>query len=259
MEKRIDATRIGTAESASYDDYVRAEWALFSANPARTLAARQAIAGMSVTRVLDVGCGGGQELRPYVANPACLGVGVDAAPEAGHAGRGLFAAAQPGARVTFARARAEHLPFRASSFDVVICRLALPYTDNARALGEIARVLRPGGVFMLKCHHARYYVLKLREALAAKRLKPAINACRVLAAGLLYHLTGTQPRRWISGGETFQTMWLLRRELGAVGLEIQDLLEDSVPAAPSLLIRRSAPRPAHTSSSVGDSGTGSSG
>ncbi len=222
----------------SYESYVRAEWALFAADPARGAAARRLLAGAPAARALDVGCGAGQELRPFVAGARRLGVGVDLAPAAGRVGRDLFAAEQPGSRVAFVRARAERLPFSHASFDVVICRLALPYTDNARALAEMARVLRPGGSVLLQFHHARFYLGELGRALAGGRLRAAVHACRVLVAGLLYHLTGAQPRGRLPGGETFQTRWLLRRELRRHGLEIETTLDGSLRDAPSLIIRR---------------------
>ncbi len=221
-----------------YDEYVRREWALFAREPARAAAAREAAAGLTIARVLDIGCGAGQELRPFVQGGRTLGVGLDVSSQVGRAGRELFTREQPASRVTFVRAGAEHLPFAPSSFDVVTCRLALPYTDNARALAEMARVLRPGGSLILKIHHARYYTTELSQALRTWHLKSAIHACRVLLAGGLYHITGSQPRGWLTGGETFQTLWLLKREFRRHGLAVERLLADSVSAAPSLLIRR---------------------
>jgi ubiquinone/menaquinone biosynthesis C-methylase UbiE len=238
---QTETARIRISESGVYDRYVRAEWTLFSNDPGRSAAAREAVAGLSISRVLDIGCGAGQELRPFLRGTQSLGVGIDVSPEVGIAGRELFAADQPDSRVAYLRAAAERLPFSGASFDLVICRLALPYTDNAQALREMARVLRPGGALLLKFHHARYYALKLREALASGLLKSAIHACRVLVAGTLYHITGLQPRGRLTGRETFQSMWLLRRELRRDGLEIRRVLEDSVPAAPSLLIVRAGP------------------
>ena len=173
-----------------YDEYVRREWALFAREPARAAAAREAAAGLTIARVLDIGCGAGQELRPFVQGGRTLGVGLDVSSQVGRAGRQLFTRDEPASRVTFVRAGAEHLPFAPSSFDVVTCRLALPYTDNARALAEMARVLRPGGSLILKIHHARYYTTELSQALRTWHLKSAIHACRVLLAG----------------GETFQTL-----------------------------------------------------
>ena len=45
-------------------------------------------------------------------------------------------------------ADAENLPFRDDAFDLVTCRIALHHFPNPRrALSEVARVLKPGGVF----------------------------------------------------------------------------------------------------------------
>ena len=152
-----------------------------------------------------------------------FGIGIDRSPEVGVAGRRLFREHQPGSRVAFVRATAEDLPLATSSVDVIVCRLVLPYTDNARALAEIARVLSPGGVLLLKFQHARFYFRELATGLTQRQFKSVVHACRVLVAGAIYHLTGSQPRRWITG-ESFQTMWLLRRELARNGLEIQRIL-----------------------------------
>jgi ubiquinone/menaquinone biosynthesis C-methylase UbiE len=240
VPSRGDAVGIPISATETYDRYVRAEWALYASEPGRAAIARNAVGQRPIARVLDIGCGAGQELRPFLVNPRALGVGLDISAEVGRAGRELFAADQPASRIAFVRSPAEQLPFASATFDVVICRLALPYTDNATALGEIARVLQPGGVLLLKFHHARYYALKLREAVATGRIKSAIHACRVLAAGVIYHVTRSQPHGWLTGRETFQTMWLLRREVKRQGMEVRRVLADSVPAAPSLLIQRTS-------------------
>jgi SAM-dependent methyltransferase len=226
--------RIGLTDAVPYDRYVQAEWSLFEADPVR----RSGVPGLSARRVLDIGCGAGQELRPFVRDASTLGIGIDISAEAGRAGRALFAAHLPDSHVAFARAAAESLPFPGGAVDLVICRLALPYTDNARALAEVARVLTPGGVLLLKFHHARYYVEKLREACAAGSVKPAIHACRVLLAGAWYWTTRAQPRNRFIGSETFQTIGMLRRELIPLGLTIRENLSDSDALAPSLLIVR---------------------
>jgi SAM-dependent methyltransferase len=234
-----------------YDAYVRREWMLFARDPLRATASREATAGMRVRRVLDLGCGSGQELRPFVRDHGAFGIGLDLSPDVGRAGRELFAIDEPGSRVAFVRAAAEHLPFTTGQFDVVVCRLALPYTDNAQTISEIARVLAPWGRLLLRIHHVRYYLAELREGVAAGRIKAAVHASRVLLAGAWYHLTGRQPRGRITGRETFQTRWLLRRELRRHGLAVARVLPDTVPAAPSLLVTRAArdgsgsPEPLH--------------
>jgi SAM-dependent methyltransferase len=197
------------------------------------------VAGLEVRRVLDVGCGAGHELLPFAERLGALCVGADVVPEAGRAGRELFAEHAAAARVRFVRA-AESLPFADASFDVAVCRLALPYTDNARALKELSRVLRPGGVLLLKIHHARYYVRKLVEGLRAGRPGSSLHAARVLLAGLLYQVTGRQPRARLPGRETFQTATMLRRELARCGLVIERELRDSNRRTPSFLIVKQA-------------------
>ena len=47
---------------------------------------------------------------------------------------------------------AEHLPFEAGSFDVVVSQYGLEYADLAQALGEVARVLAPGGILHWLAH-----------------------------------------------------------------------------------------------------------
>jgi SAM-dependent methyltransferase len=222
--------------ASEYNSYVRAEWEMFVSDPSRARESLEAVAGLDVRRVLDVGCGAGQELLPFALMPGVSCVGADVTPEAGLAGRELFAEHATGARVAFVRAAAESLPFAADSFDVVICRLALPYTDNVRCLAELARVLSPGGALLLKIHHARYYARKLRQGLGAGQARSALHAARVLAAGLVYQLTGRQPRTRLPSRETFQTVGLLRRELARRGLEIRRELRDSNPLTPSFLI-----------------------
>jgi ubiquinone/menaquinone biosynthesis C-methylase UbiE len=54
-----------------------------------------------------------------------------------------------GDRVTLLRQDAMHLPFPAETFDAVTCLEALEFLPSpARALDEMVRVLRPGGVLM---------------------------------------------------------------------------------------------------------------
>lgn len=221
-----------------YDGYVRREWEMFEGDGARGRASLEAVGDAPVSRVLDVGCGAGQELLPFVRERGAVGVGVDVAPDAGCAGRELFDARAPGARVAFLRAAAEALPFAHGTFDVVVCRLALPYTDNARSIAEMARVLREGGVLLLKIHHPRYYLGEAARSLAALSPLSFVHAARVLTAGAIYRVTGRQPRTRLISAETFQTEAMLRRELGRVGLRLRREMPDSNPSTPSYVIEK---------------------
>lgn len=224
------------ATTNDYRDYVLLEWEKFVGNPSRASASLEATAEMDIKRVLDVGCGAGQELLPFVKDGRVLGVGVDITVTAGQVGRQKLAAHAPEARVQFFRGSAEALSFHDGIFDAVICRLALPYTDNARALAEASRVLRPGGRYLLKIHGVRWYLLELRQALSSGNIMSLIHATRVLVAGVIYHLTRRQPRTRIPSTETFQSEWLLRRELSRHGLVIQGKAPDSNPLTPSFII-----------------------
>ena len=104
-------------------------------------------------RVVDVGTGVGHTLR-RVAPEFRSAVGVDATREMLEAGAGVLAAA----RVTNAllvQADATALPIPSRSVDVVTSRLAAHhFSDAAGAFREIARILRPGGLFVLVDNYA---------------------------------------------------------------------------------------------------------
>ena len=101
------------------------------------------LAGVSPgSAVLDVACGTGA-LAVAAAERAAPGgqvVGLDANPEM------LAVARRKPVDVRWIEARAEALPFADASFDAVVSQFGLMFfEDPARALGEMRRVLRPGG------------------------------------------------------------------------------------------------------------------
>ena len=100
-------------------------------------------------RVLDVATGGGHTALA-LARVAGRVTASDLTPE-------MLAAAEAhlrGAGVTnvdFAPADAQALPFPADAFDIVTCRIAPHhFPDPAAFVGEVRRVLRPGGRFLLE-------------------------------------------------------------------------------------------------------------
>jgi SAM-dependent methyltransferase len=223
-----------------YDEYIRTEWDSFASDSARAANTLAEVSDINIARVLDVGCGAGQELLPFVRDCSALGVGIDVAEAVGHVGAPLFAAKLPEARIVFMRAAAENLPFDDGAFDVVICRLALPYTHNAKALAEMSRALRPGGVLLLKIHHLRFYMNKFALGLRDGDVLSMIHATRVMLAGLLYHGLGRQIRVRLISAETFLSERLLRRELKKIGLVIRRETSDSNPLTPSFNIIKGA-------------------
>src|SRR5262245_36326631 len=105
-------------------------------------------------RVLEVGCGAGWmwaeaaarlpgdlDLKPPDGSPGMVGEALD---RVGSLGR---------YRSTVGRvADVQDLPFPAGTFDVVVANYVLHHVpDTERAVAEMARVLRPGGVAVVAC------------------------------------------------------------------------------------------------------------
>ena len=100
--------------------------------------------------VVDLGCGTGQLTKRLIGRfPDAAVVGVDlsdgmlseAADRLEDVGRDACALVQ---------ADAQHLPFAASSVDVVVCTESFHwYPDQARAATDLATVLRPGGRLLI--------------------------------------------------------------------------------------------------------------
>ena len=98
-------------------------------------------------RVLDVGTGEGQIARMAVKLGADV-VGVD--PTFAQ----IRVAHERGGGVRYARANATALPFPDSAFDAVVVCLVFEHIEQYReAIGEIARVLEPGGRFAFFLNH----------------------------------------------------------------------------------------------------------
>jgi ubiquinone/menaquinone biosynthesis C-methylase UbiE len=223
--------------AAELQDYLTDEWLIFARDPGRREQTRRATGSLQVARAVDVGCGGGQDLIPFAdAGSRC--VGVDIEPETIRWARDRFTRQLPSLPVSFTAAAAESLPFVDGCFDLVLCRVTIPYTDNRTAIAEMARVLRPGGVVLLRTHRPRYYVHKFFDGIRQRSPKFSIHAVRVLVSGLVYRLTGRQPGGGLLLRETFLTTAMLDRELARVGLHIDAELEDSIPLAGSYRIRK---------------------
>lgn len=121
-------------------------------------------------KVLEVGFGMGSDLR-YLARKGLRAFGADLSPSsAGIVQKGFDALGLAGSRAV--AADGEILPFRSDSFDAVYSFGALHHTpDTSRAIGELRRVLKPGGRCLVMLYHQglayrliaiKYSFLKLR-------------------------------------------------------------------------------------------------
>lgn len=108
--------------------------------------AAQHLAG--ARRVLDVGAGEGQLSRLAVAGGASLVVGVDPT------WAQVREAARRAGGASYARAVAAALPMATGSMDAVVACLVFEHIGALdEAIGEVARVLAPGGRFLLFLNH----------------------------------------------------------------------------------------------------------
>lgn len=97
-------------------------------------------------RALDVGCGGGF-LAEEFARLGCHVVGID--PSVVSIGTARRHATEAGLDVDYRVGSGEHLPVSDGEFDLVFCCDVLEHvSDPDRVISEIARSLKPQGVFL---------------------------------------------------------------------------------------------------------------
>ena len=199
----------------------------------------KAVKNQRIRRVLDVGCGLGQDLLPFAEKTEAFCIGVDRVAEISDFAVKFFSDRGYADRTAFARSTGENLPFAKESFDIVICRLALPYMDNNAALSEFARVLQPKGAILLKIHAPSFYFAMIQERAKTLSLRLLAYPLICLANGFLYHITEKQPSgKFWQGKEVYQTRKLLEKRLQKLGMRIEGELPDTNIQAPSFIIRK---------------------
>lgn len=119
--------------------------------------------------LLEIGCGLGTDLLQFARGGAIV-TGLDLTEQSIELARKRFD--MYGVPGSFQVGDAENLPFPDNSFDVVYSFGVLHHTpDTARAIREVARVLKPGGEIVIMLYHRTSTHLWLGYPLAmAKRL-----------------------------------------------------------------------------------------
>ena len=117
--------------------------------------------------ILDVGCGTGRLLRKAAARfPDADLLGVDPAPQM----LKQAATAAEDSGIHFMEAAAEDLPFPDDRFDLIFSTLTFHHwSDQARAVGEVARVLTPGGRWLLADFVAKGLLRYIRRLFRIRR------------------------------------------------------------------------------------------
>jgi ubiquinone/menaquinone biosynthesis C-methylase UbiE len=100
--------------------------------------ARHARPGASI---LDVGCGDGH-IMSLLSGAGLRAIGMDVCSEA------ISCASRKHPDQVFINGSVERLPFPSATFDLVYAGSVLQYTERMLSLREIARVLKPGGLFI---------------------------------------------------------------------------------------------------------------
>jgi SAM-dependent methyltransferase len=134
-------------------------------------------------RWLDAACGPGvvsRALAPLVGEV----LGVDATPAMVEVAR-REAAADGAGNARFAVGDAERLDLPDGAFDGALCRFALHHLAvPGRALGELRRVVRPGGVVVVADHLADDDADAMAWAQTVERLRDPSHWCSLTREGL---------------------------------------------------------------------------
>ncbi|MEM6487061.1 MAG: bifunctional 2-polyprenyl-6-hydroxyphenol methylase/3-demethylubiquinol 3-O-methyltransferase UbiG [Pseudomonadota bacterium] len=146
---RNDLTIYDSAADAWWDGSKRWVRTLANMVPARLRQFEREIEGGSDgwrnRRVLDLGCAGGFMAEAIAAKGGRV-TGIDPAADAIAAARAH--AAEGGLDIRYDVGVGEALPYPDDQFDLVVCVDVLEHVESVpQTLAEVARVLRPGGMF----------------------------------------------------------------------------------------------------------------
>lgn len=175
--------------------------------------------GTSSDRVLDVGCGIGQTLAALPHRELNSLVGVDTNVHALAFGTRL--AEIEGREVLFVAAPCHSLPFDGQSFSHVICHIALNYMHHRLSLPEMVRVLRPGGVLLLRVEGLGYDFELLTRQFSFCALHSRLYNLMLGVVGQLLDWE-PHPSSRLSPGRIFSTHRRICQTLRKNGCDVKD-------------------------------------
>lgn len=166
-------------------------------------------------RVLEVGCGGGQN-SVVLAKQGAVVTGLDLSDAQIAFARGL--AEREGVQVTFRQSSAEDVSILPSaSFDLAMSAYALQFVEHMdRVFAEVARVLVPGGRWVFSLDHPFWYCLHGENLTIESSYFDTAYSYEWEQAGMDSHPRMTEFHRTI--GEWY-------RLLHGAGFEVLDIVE----------------------------------
>ena len=175
----------------------------------------QLIGDVRGKHVLEVGCGGGQCSIAF-AKRGAIATGIDLSDAQVGFARGL--ARENGVEASFLQGSADDLSAIAeASQEVVFSAYALMYVEHIdRCFAEVARVMKPGGLFVFSLDHPFWYCVAEKEMRIVFSYFDTVYWYDWEQAGLESHPRVEQFQRTV--GDWF-------RALRGAGLEVLDIIE----------------------------------
>ncbi|MCT2558737.1 class I SAM-dependent methyltransferase [Tsuneonella sp. YG55] len=134
-----------------YDSYVMPRLVTLACGQEPIARLRAEVVPLAEGSVLEVGCGGGLNQRFYDAGRVTAFAGFDPSEPLLEGAR--RSARERGWSADIRQGVAEDIPFPASSFDTVVCTFTMcSVADQAQAIAEMRRVLKPGGKLLFLEH-----------------------------------------------------------------------------------------------------------
>ncbi len=118
-------------------------------------------------KVLDLGCGSGENVAPLLARGASV-VAVDLSHKLVELARKRMAISNQHELASFAVGSAYNVPLPDEALDAILCASLLHHLEITRAMAEMRRLLKPGGIAIVK-EPVRFSKLAAR----VRRLFPA--------------------------------------------------------------------------------------
>jgi ubiquinone/menaquinone biosynthesis C-methylase UbiE len=180
-------------------------------------------------RVLDLGCGSGQELSSWgvTASDEVTGLDIDDSR--------LAIAKLRFPNRTYLQGAGECLPFEDESFDRAISAVALPYMNIQKTIAEIHRILVRGGTLSLSLHPPSFTITELLHNAIPKPV-PTLFRLYVLANGLLFHCSGRTVGLVKGRTESFQTERGMRVALNRAGFSILSFGRGTGPVGETFIV-----------------------